>query len=95
MFWVKVIEECTQDCGFPRSHLSCKGYESYTIIDAIEKVCKGLFMVPAQEDKAGVWSQVKRLFPKTMKIEVHLTIPFDAFTSLKKEEEGNTENIKI
>jgi hypothetical protein len=29
----------------------------------------------AQEDKAGVWSEVKRFFPKTIEVEVHQKIP--------------------
>src|SRR4030042_1111877 len=82
MFRIKVTEECPQNCCFARSHLSCQGNESYTMVDAIKKVCKCLFMVFAQEDKTGVWGQVKRFFPEAMKIKVHRMIPLNASTLL-------------
>jgi hypothetical protein len=47
-------------------------------------VRKGFLVGFAQKDKAGVWGQVKRLFPEAIKVEVHQNIPPDAFTSLNK-----------
>ena len=71
MICVKLAEKRTQDRCFPRSHLSRQGNESYTIVNAVQKVCKGLPVVLAQKDKAGIRGQVKRFFPEAMKVEVH------------------------
>ena len=71
MIRIKLIEEGPQDRCFPRSHLSRQDNKSHTIVNAVEKMCEGLPVVLAQEDEAGVGSQIKRFFPKAMKLEVH------------------------
>jgi hypothetical protein len=45
------------------------------MMNAVKKMCKGFLMRFAQEDKAGVRGQVKRLFTKAMEVEVHQKIP--------------------
>jgi hypothetical protein len=45
-------------------------------------VCKGFLVGLAQENKAGVRGQVKRLLPEAMEVKVHQKILLNAFTSL-------------
>jgi hypothetical protein len=91
---VKLAEECPQDSCLPRSDLSCQGNESYTIVNAVQKVCKGFFVVLAQEDKTGVRSQVERFFSEAMKVKVHQKIPLDTSTS-SNEKRKNKETTKF
>ena len=79
MIRVKLAEERPQDRCLPRPHLSTQENESSAIVNAVQKMGKSLFVVLAQEDKPGVRSKVKRLFPKPMKIEVHDKIPSKSY----------------
>jgi hypothetical protein len=46
---------------------------------------KGLFVVLAQENKSGVRSQVKGLFPKAEKVEIHQEIPLKRKENVQKQ----------
>ena len=78
MICVKLTEESTQDRCLPGAHFSREGNESYAIVNAVQKVCKGFPMVLAQKDKPGVGSETKRLFAEAMKVEVHLELPLES-----------------
>jgi hypothetical protein len=75
MLRVKLAEERTQNRCFPRPYFASETDESHTMMNAVKKMCKGFLMRFAQEDKAGVRGQVKRLFTKAMEVEVHQEIP--------------------
>ena len=75
MIGIKLAEECTQDRRFPRSHLSRQGNKSCPIVNPVQQVGKGFPVVLAQEDKAWVGGQVKRLFAEAIKVEVHRRVP--------------------
>jgi hypothetical protein len=86
MICVELAEKRTQDRCFARSHFSCQTDESYMLMNAVEKMCESFLMRFAQKDEAGVGSQVKRFFPKTIEIEIHqkislILLPIDTLTS--------------
>jgi len=64
------------------------------MMNAIKKMCKGFLMRFAQEDKAGVRSQVKRLFTKAMEVEVHQEIPL-LLSYDKKEGEWRNNGVHV
>jgi hypothetical protein len=76
MIRVQLGKEGAQDRRLSRSHRSRQGNEPDAIVNAVQEVCKRFPMAPAHEEKAGVRGQTKRLFPETMKIEIHHMYPF-------------------
>jgi hypothetical protein len=71
MIRVQLAKEGTQDRRLSRSHRSRQGNEADAIVNAVKEVCKRFPVAPAHEEKTGVRGQTKRLFPETMKVEVH------------------------
>jgi hypothetical protein len=85
MIRVEMAQEGTQNRGFARSNLSCNSDESHAILDAVQKVGKRFPVGLAEKDEARIGSQVKRVFPKAVKFEVHQKIPLTPCPSPAKE----------
>jgi hypothetical protein len=75
MLRVKLGQECTQNRCLSRPHFTRETDESHMMMNTEKKMRKGFLMRLAQKDKAGVRGQVKRLFTKTMEIDIHQEIP--------------------
>jgi hypothetical protein len=71
MVRVELAEQGAEKRGFPRTHLPGKGDEPRAVVYAVQEMSKGLAVVLAQENEAGVGRQAEGLFPETIEVEVH------------------------
>jgi hypothetical protein len=83
MIGVQLVEECPQDIGLSRSHLSRKGDEARSVGDAVKKMGEGFLVGLAQEDETRVGGQIKWFFPEAVKVQAHQRIPREKFTALR------------
>ena len=68
---IELSEEGAEHRGLAGADFTCKEYEPGMVVDAVEEVGKGLLMVFAQENKAGVWGYGKRFFLESVKVTIH------------------------
>ena len=59
---VKLAEKAPADRGLPGSNLAGHHDEPTALADAIDEVGEGLLVLAAQEDKAGIWREIKGSF---------------------------------
>ena len=57
---VELAEQCPQDGGLAGPHFTGKGDETGMVVDAVDEMGKGLLMVFAQENEAGVGRNLRQ-----------------------------------
>ena len=71
VFIVKLTQEGSEYGRLPRTDLAGQFYEAGMVVDAVEKMCKGLPVVFAEKNEAGVGGNGKRLFLEAIKGTIH------------------------